>query len=65
MYNQLLDVQNIKILTNYENKVETKATALKRHNKIMQSVLFEPRNNPLFKQKGSQRAEERLECLMQ
>ena len=60
----MLDTQNIKILANYQQKVETKATALARHNQILQSVLFEPRNNPLFSEKGNKCADERLQCLL-
>ena len=48
MYAQLLDTQNIRIMANYDKKQESKADSIKRHNKILQTVLFEPRNNSLF-----------------
>ena len=51
-------------MANYNNKVESKAESISRHNKILQTVLFEPRNNSLFSEKGSKYADERLKCLI-
>ena len=35
MYSQLLDTQSIRVMANYDQKVESKAESIKRHNKIL------------------------------